>query len=522
MRILTATQMREADRLTVEDVGIPARVLMESAGREVAAVLRSRDPGLCGRRVAIITGRGNNGGDGLVTARVLDGDGVDVTVFLIGHVVDVQGDARANLESFVRLGGVVVEVPDEEAWELHVSDVSACDVIVDALVGTGLRRPLSGMLETVVADVNAMGVPVVSIDLPSGLSADSHDIPGPAIRATATVALAAPTLPLVLPPAEALVGELIVADIGIPQSVIAGLPGPRLDLLTPTAMRAAIRPRAIDVHKGDMGCVVVVAGSTGKTGAARLAGLAALRSGAGLVTVATPGSCQATVASTDPEYLTLGLPEAPRGHACASAVGLIMDARADVLAIGPGLGVDPATVQLVRQLVADRRCPIVLDADGLNAFADEPGRLQGQEGRDLVITPHPGEMARLAGTTSSDIQANRLEVARSFAVTHRLTVVLKGHRTLIASPNGRVVINPTGNPGMASGGMGDVLTGMVAAWMAQLGTTELACHVAVYLHGLAGDLADARGGQIALIARDVIDQLGEATLELLQPDTDSD
>lgn len=518
MRILTAAQMREADRLTIEEVGIPARVLMESAGREVAAVLRSRDSSLRLRRVAVVSGRGNNGGDGFVAARSLHGDGVDVTVFLVGRVAEVRGDALANLESFSRLGGVVVEAPDEEAWELHASDVAACDVIVDALLGTGLARPLSGLLETVVADINAMGTPVVSIDLPSGLSADSHEIPGTAIRATTTVALAAPKVPLVLPPAEALAGELVVADIGIPPSVIAALPGPRLELLTPTAMRSALPSRAADTHKGDMGRVVVVAGSLGKTGAASLTGLAALRSGAGLVTVATPASCHGIVASLIPEYLTLALPESPPGHAQSKALQLIANIPTDVLAIGPGLGLEPDTVRLVRQLVAQRTCPVVLDADGLTAFADEPGRLQGDGGCDVVITPHPGEMARLVGTTSRDVQANRLEVARSFAVTHQVTVVLKGHRTLVASPDGGVVINPTGNPGMASAGMGDVLTGMIAAWMAQIGRTATACHLAVYLHGLAGDLAKAQQGQSALIARDVIAHLGEATLELGGPD----
>ncbi len=514
MRILTAAQMRDADRTTIEDIGIPSRVLMENAGREVAAVLSSTFDDLAERAVAIVCGRGNNGGDGLVVARVLHDKGVDVTVFLVGRVAELQGDARANLESLGRIGGSVVEIEDAQAWDLHVSEISSCDLIVDALFGTGLRGPLSGLLETVVADINATGLPVFAIDLPSGLSADAHELVGPTVQATVTVTLGAPKVSLILPPAERRAGELIVADIGIPQQVIDGLGGRRLELLTREAVRGIVQPRAVEAHKGEMGRVLLVAGSTGKTGAARLAALAALRSGCGLVTLAIPRACQDVVAGMDPEYLTLGLPDTPHGAIDATAIDEVLQTPADVVAVGPGLGTAPETVRFVREVVERRTWPLVLDADGLNAFIDDPGTLQGMDGPDLVITPHPGEMARLVGATGADVQANRVDVASSFATIHQVIVVLKGHRTLVATPDGRVFVNPTGNPGMASGGTGDVLTGMIAAWTAQLLDAEAACRLAVYLHGLAGDLAEADEGEVALIATDIVARLGDAVLEL--------
>ena len=521
MRILNATQMRNADQITVDEIGIPSRVLMESAGRAVVANLESLFSDLASRSVAIICGKGSNGGDALVVARLLHDLDIDVSVFLIGQVADVAGDARANLEAFGRLGGTVVEIDNEQAWDLHVSEVSTCDLVVDGLFGTGLRGPLRGMLETVIADINGSGLPILSIDLPSGLDANTHDIIGPAIRATLTVGLAAPKIPLVLPPGEALAGDLVIADIGIPNSVIARVEGPDTRLVTEAELAPVIQPRPAETHKGEVGRVVIVAGSPGKTGAAYLAGIAALRSGAGLVTVATPATCQSTIACLAPEYLTAGLPE-DTGQLGDDALAVVASIQSDVVAIGPGLGTDPATGAFIRELVARRTGPVVLDADGLNAFADDPEALQGREGLELVITPHPGEMARLTGTTTEEVQANRIEIARTFASTHRVTVVLKGHRTLIATPDGTVWVNMTGNPGMATGGTGDVLTGMIAAWIAQLLDTEPACTLAVYLHGLAGDLAEANESEVSLIARDLVDRIGDAVLDLTADPQPSD
>src|SRR5437762_2986927 len=513
MRVLNAAQMREADRRTIDEIGIPSLVLMENAGRQVVAAIESVHGELLERRVAVLCGRGNNGGDGFVVARTLVQRGVEVAVFLLGRVADVRGDARTNLEILGRLGLTIVEVSDSQAWELHGPEVTGSTLIVDAIFGTGLNAPVSGLIQSVIADINASAVPVVAIDLPSGLSADSCEPIGDSIEAGLTVTVGAPKLPLVLPPAEARAGDIIIADIGIPADVLDGVDGPRVELLTRGSMRELIVPRVPDSHKGDYGRVLVVAGSRGKSGAAHLAAVGALRSGAGLVTVATPGSCQAVVAAMGPEYMTEALGERDEGLD-PDGVERVLELARDVIAIGPGLGQAPATREFIKRLVDRATMPLVIDADGLNAFGSDPDRLAGREGREVIITPHPGEMARLLGMSTDEVQASRLEVARNFAVAHHLYVVLKGHRTLIATPDEKIFINPTGNPGMATGGTGDVLTGMVAAWLAQLLDAEAACKIAVYLHGVAGDLAEADEGEVAMTSADLTGHIGDAILEL--------
>jgi len=513
MRVLNAAQMREADRLTIEEIGIPSLVLMENAGRQVVAAIESVHGELLEGRVAVLCGRGNNGGDGFVVARTLIQRGVDVAVFLFGLVSDVRGDARVNLEILGRLGLTIVEVADSQAWELHSSELGHCTLIVDAIFGTGLNAPLTGLLETVVADVNAAGLPIVAVDLPSGLSADSHEPIGDSIEAGMTVTLAAPKLSLVLPPAETRAGDIVIAEIGIPGHVIEQLDGARVELLTRSGMRELITPRAPDSHKGDYGHVLVIAGSRGKTGAAHLSGVGALRSGAGLVTVATPRCCQQTVAVMAPEYMTEAIDETADGLDPA-AVDRVLELGRDVIAIGPGLGRAKNTAEFIRTLFDRATTPLIVDADALNAFSSDPDRLRGREGRDVIITPHPGEMARLVGMSTDEVQASRLEIARNFAVSQHVYVILKGHRTLIATPDEKVFINPTGNAGMATGGTGDVLTGMIAAWLAQLLDAEAACKLAVYLHGMAGDLTEADEGEVSMTAADLVRHLGDAVLEL--------
>ena len=513
MRILNSAQMREADRRAIDEIGIASLVLMENAGRQVVAAMEATFPDLASRTIAVLCGRGNNGGDGFVVARTLAQRGADVSVYLVGTTDDVRGDARRNLDVLGRLGQTVIEIADASVWELHSPAVRGANLLVDALFGTGLRTPLSGLYETIVADINASDLPVVSIDLPSGLSADSVDPIGPCIDATVTVTLATPKLPLVLPPGEAHCGDVVIADIGLPDAAIEGVDGPHLELLTRDPMRALIEPRPADSHKGDYGHVLVVAGAPGTTGAAHLTAMGALRSGAGLVTIATPQPCQPVLAAMAPEYMTLALPAGADGLSHAGLDSLLAHA-ADVIAVGPGLGTAPGTVELVRGLLARAGKPLVIDADGLNAFVAAPERLVGSDDRDVIITPHPGELARLMGITAADVQANRVELAQNFAETHMLYVVLKGHRTLVATPGGKVYVNTTGNPGMATGGMGDLLTGMVAAWLGQLLDAEAACRLAVYLHGMAGDLAEAAEGEVSLTPTDVIAHLGDAVLEL--------
>ena len=520
MRILNAAQMREADRFTIEDIGIPSLVLMENAGRQVVAAMEAAYESRLSGRVAVLCGRGNNGGDGFVVARTLLQRGIDTAVFVVGALADVRGDAKTNLEILGRLGVTVVEIGDEQTWELHFSEISQCTLIVDAIVGTGLTAPLSGMMETVVADVNASSIPIVSIDLPSGLSADTPHLIGDCIDASMTVTLAAPKLPLVLPPGEAHAGDVVIADIGIPHEVIDSVEGRHIELLAPEQLRDLVEPRAADSHKGDFGRVTIVAGSRGKTGAAHLAAMGALRSGAGLVTVATPSSSLSIVASMAAEFMTEPLAESADGFVAPGAIDRLLEMDHDVIACGPGLGRGPGVGEFVRALLDRATVPLVLDADAITVLADDPGRLVGREDRDVIITPHPGEMARLIGSPVEEVQANRIDVAADFATTRRVYVVLKGHRTIVATPDGHVYINPTGNAGMATGGTGDVLTGMIAAWLAQLLDAEAACRLAVFLHGAAGDLAEAEEGQVAMTATDVIACLGEALNRLTKPGDD--
>jgi NAD(P)H-hydrate epimerase len=510
MRVLTPAQMREAERRTIEDHNVPSLRLMERAGEAVVEAIESHAELRTGT-ATVLCGRGNNGGDGWVVARLLRGHGWDVHGVLFGRADDVTGDARANLERVRQTGIPLAEVENDDDWDRCRSRLGAGRLIVDALFGTGLTRPLTGLLATVAGDVAAAGSPVVAIDLPSGLLSDMSRRDAPSFRATLTVTLGAPKLALALRPAPA--GKVVVADIGVPAATIADLGDPRIELLAPAAIRSAVPVRPEDAHKGDFGRVAIVAGSCGKTGAARLAGLGALRAGAGLVTVATPASCLDLVAH-EPEYMTLGLPDED-GVATGDGLEALLAGPWDVMAAGPGLGTGSGCRAIVHALL-DRpeRGPVVLDADALTACAEHPDRLRGQPDAPVVITPHPGEMARLLGATVADVQQDRVGAAHGFAAGHRVHVVLKGARTVIAAPNGTVWINTTGNPGMAKGGSGDVLTGVVAAWLGQVRDVDRAVALAVHLHGLAGDLAARRVGETGLLARDIARQLGPAVAEL--------
>ncbi|MEQ1759989.1 MAG: NAD(P)H-hydrate dehydratase [Vicinamibacterales bacterium] len=517
MRILNASQMREAERMTIEDIGIPSIVLMENAGRQVVSAIETAFPAALDGRIAVLCGRGNNGGDGFVVARTMLERGIDASVFVIGQLSDVRGDARVNLDILGRLGVTVVEIGDEQTWELHFSEISRCSLIVDAIFGTGLRSPLAGMIETVAADVNASGITVVSVDLPSGMSADTSHLIGDCIEASMTVTLTAPKLPLVLPPSEPFAGDVVIAHIGITQEIVDSVEGARVELLTPDAMRRLVAPRAPDSHKGDFGRVTIVAGSRGKTGAAYLTGMGALKSGAGLVTIATPASCLPIVASMAPEFMTEALPESGAGTVGVDALEQVLELRHDVVACGPGLGRTPEAAALVEGLLQRVDAPLVLDADALTLLGRDPKLLAGREDRHVIITPHPGEMAHLTGRSVEDVQANRLEIAGEFATRHGVFVVLKGHRTIVATPDGRSFINPTGTAGLATGGTGDVLTGVIAAWLAQLLDAEAACRLGVFLHGIAGDLAEAEEGQVAMTATSVLAYLGGALAQLTRP-----
>jgi NAD(P)H-hydrate epimerase len=516
MRVLDRQQMQFADRVTI-DAGVRATSLMARAGREAALAIRRRFGPRSRGRISIFAGRGHNGGDGFVVARELAERATSLRVYFLGRLDEIAGDARVfanELSPHI----AITPITDHDVWWHHRFEALDAELLVDALFGTGLTRPLSGLAAAMVTDLNAASAPIVAIDLPSGLSADRTDLPGPAVRAAMTVTFAAPKLPLVVTPACECAGELVVADIGIARETIEGVGGPRTEFVEAASLSRLVHDRRADSHKGAYGHVLVVGGSRGKVGAPALSARAALRSGAGLVTVATPASCWLTVAGFTPEAMTEPLPETADGTAAEEALESVLGFGATVIAAGPGLGRSASTTTFVRRLVARSRVPLVLDADALNALAGHADLLRSRIASDVIVTPHPGEMARLVGSTIADVQRSRLDVARTFATSHQVYVVLKGHRTVIATPNGDAYINSTGNPGMASAGTGDVLTGVIAAWLASGQPAREAALLGVFLHGSAGDLAAATHGHIGLIAGDVIDHLG-AAVRALAPKT---
>ncbi len=505
--VLNAEQMREADRRTIEEIGVPGAVLMENAGTAVARALEQRWPDA--RRVLVLCGKGNNGGDGFVVARRL---GPRATVVLLARRDEVQGDARTHLQALDASGHPVVEVPDVPAWRERRADLAHADLIVDALLGTGLRREPAGLIAEVMSDLagagvlRPRGVPLVAVDLPSGMSADAGDVPWPTLEADLTVTFGALKYAHVLPPACDRVGEMLVADIGIPFSLLAQA---QLWLLEDADARSAYPRRTPDAHKGRFGHVLVVAGSVGKSGAAALCGTAALVGGSGLVTVASPAPVQPVVAATRAELMTEPLPASEKGGLAEQALepALALARTRQATAVGPGLGTEPGTQAFVRAFVSRGAGPMVVDADGLNALApasDGKASEALRRAQPTVLTPHPGEAARLLDTTTERVQARRLDAARELAARTGAIVVLKGHRTLVAQPDGPTAVNPTGNPGMATGGTGDVLTGLIAALLARGLDAWPAATAGVYVHGMAGDVAARRRGQEALTAGDLL------------------
>ena len=520
MKVLTAAQMQRIDRLTTERYGVPSLTLMENAGHSVVEFMEKHFAPLAAHRIAIICGKGNNGGDGMVVARLLRERGCEPRVVLLAYPDALKGDAAVNYQRLAA-SGAPDNAESPEAWERLRPSLAGTTLVVDAILGTGLSKPLEGFLLQVVRDVNRdlAAAKVVAVDLPSGISADTGELIGEFVRADASVTFTAPKVAHVFPPAGQQVAVWETKPIGTPSEAMASDHDLKLNLTTRQDLAWLLEPRKADANKGNFGHVLLLAGSVGKTGAAAMAAKSALRSGAGLVTVATAGSALPVIAALGMEFMTEPLPETQVGSISLRALENGPPGALDklvkgktVLAVGPGIGSAAETAELVRAVLHRYALPIVVDADGLNAFAGRTDTLRSDDGRIRVLTPHPGEMARLAGKTTAEIQAHRLETARSFAATHHLHVILKGHRTLIASPDGEVWVNPTGNPGMATGGTGDVLTGLVAGLLAQHTQRSVAevAAAAVYLHGLAGDLAAEEFGEIGMIAGDLVNALPRA------------
>ena len=506
MKIVTAREMREIDAMTSLRYGVPSHTLMENAGAAVAVFVRERYPQAS--RIAIICGKGNNGGDGFVVARHLHLAGKVVEVLLLAAPTDLQGDAAAM---FTRLPVPVIQAHNEQqVREEFQRSISHADLFVDAILSTGFKPPVSFLYSSAIVAMNETGLPIVSVDVPSGSDSDSS-VPQTGesiVRAHSAVTFTAPK-------AVHVYGDLIrkttaVAAIGSPPEAMQVKTG--LQVVTIPDFKKVLADRPLDSNKGMYGHALILAGSTGKAGASAMAGMACLRSGAGLVSVATPRSVLNSVASFAPELMTEPMKETASGTVARAALDHWdeLTKKMTVLAIGPGLTQNPETVEFVREVLRRTTIPAVIDADGLNALAEHTDVLKRAKA-PTIITPHPGEMARLCGTDIKTVQADRVTIARNFAKSHNTVVVLKGHKTVIAAPAGETWVNCTGNPGMATGGTGDVLTGIIAGLLAQHPKDPMLCAIAaVYLHGMAGDLASEHVGEISLMATDLIDLLPEA------------
>jgi|YelNatPaOPRAMG01_1025707.scaffolds.fasta_scaffold00118_45 NAD(P)H-hydrate epimerase len=501
MRLLvTAAEMASMDREAIEEIGIPGVVLMENAGLGVVSVIQEELGGVAGRRVAIVCGKGNNGGDGYVVARHLYNAGCDVDIYLLAEPDSVRGDARINLD-IVRKMGIPLHVV-RSADDFDPSPEP--ELVVDAIFGTGISGPVQGLAAEVIRRINGFGVPVVAIDLPSGLNADTGAVEGPCVAARRTVTMAEIKRGLVLPPGRDFAGRVHVVDIGMPRTLRSATQV-RTFLVDRADAVHVLPQRPSDAHKNRVGVVYVLAGSTGMTGAATLTSLSALRAGSGLVYLGIPASLNPILEMKATEVITHPLPEAVPGATGLEAWEMLAPRlhNVDVLAVGPGLGTHPSTAELVRRIVEEVPLPLVLDADGLNNLQGQAELLTRRRG-PTVITPHPGELARLCGLQTRQIVADRIEVARRFAQEWQVVLVLKGSPTVTATPDGRVLVNTTGNAGMATGGSGDVLTGVIASFLGQgLGPVE-AAWLGVYVHGLAGDVARERLGQMGMIAGDIL------------------
>jgi hydroxyethylthiazole kinase-like uncharacterized protein yjeF len=540
--VLSSAQMREIDRVTTERYGIPSLVLMENAAAATARVIAASFPSdIANRSVLVLCGRGNNGGDGAATARLLAHAGANVTAILFGNIADTKGDARTNFEALASLAqdssaakGVVrlIECASDDDCQSSVNErlSEAPDVIVDALFGTGLTRPLQGVHAETVRRVNALrnfastNPLVVSIDVPSGLNADSPEPIGEAVQADLTVTMTSPKIANVLPPASNYNGRLIVADIGSPAEFIAKAATDLFLTEEADARRCLVETRYTpNSYKNTHGHAIIVAGARGFTGAAALCANAAMRAGAGLVTVATPASAQPIVATqVMAEVMTAALAETDRGAVSDDASGFFskFSERADVIAIGPGLSSeDDCTRKFVRRVVENRRTPVVVDADGLNCLSPWPGDLRGSAELPIVLTPHPGEMLRLMGTSDKSALNDRIAAARKFASQHEVILLLKGGRSLVAAPDGRVFLNSTGNAGLGTAGAGDTLTGVIAGFLAQAKSSERVSALetviaALYVSGLAGDLAARELGMRCMVASDIREHLSAAVCSI--------
>jgi NAD(P)H-hydrate epimerase len=524
VKLTVASESRQIDQTAMEQLGMSGMMLMENAGLRVVESIEAKMGDLRGRRVVVVCGKGNNGGDGFAIARYLSIAGAEVKAFLTASKQDVSGDALAHLKFAEATNVPVTEIINDGKVKAVEQAISSAHLTVDALLGTGISGGARGVIAKIIPFINKADAPVVAVDVPSGLNADTGEVAGACVKATWTVTLGLPKRGLLLYPGAAYAGEIYVGDLGIPPSLMNG-EHLRTNVTTPDLVRAWLPPRKPTAHKGDCGRVLVVGGSASMLGAALLAGRAALRGGAGLVTLALPQSLNQAAKAALLEATTLPLPETQNQTVDPSALNLIQPTlnRLNALAIGPGISREEGAAEFVRHLVEQARVPMVIDADGIVAFAGEhraelnKSRTEGKRrprSVSRVLTPHPGEMATLMGISVEEAERDRIATAQQAANDCGAVIVFKGARSIVATPTslspllskegkGEVYVNPTGNAGMATGGSGDVLTGLIAALLAQDLDALKAAVVGTYLHGLAGDLAAAEKGQASLIAGDL-------------------
>ncbi|MBM3212060.1 NAD(P)H-hydrate dehydratase [Candidatus Poribacteria bacterium] len=513
MKVVTAEEMRNIDQQTIQKIGIPGIVLMENAGIGVVNAIEKKY-GL--KKISIFVGKGNNGGDGLVVARHLLNKGYPVKTYIISDPNAFTGDALINLKIAQNMNLPLDFVLSELELEKHKENMAGSELLVDAIFGTGLRGPVRGFSASVIEFVNSLAKPIVAIDLPSGLDANTGKVEGSCIKASLTVTMALPKRGLLLYPGASYTGELQVVDISIPGSIIESQ-GITISLLQASDAIKLLPDRPQDAHKGTFGRAFILAGSVGFTGAAALTSEAALRVGAGLVTLGIPKSLNPIMEVKLTEVMTKPLPETEYMTLATNAKEEIMKnlENADILAIGPGLSRNSETASLIQILSKEVQIPKVIDADGLNALSDNRSILK-ELAPKTILTPHPGEMARLLGSTILQVQSDRIGIAQSFAKENGVVLVLKGAPTVISDPQGNVFVNTTGNPGLASGGTGDVLTGAITGFLAQGLDAFDAAVLGVYVHGLAGDLAEMVYGNAGMLAQDVIHQLPKVIQKLKQ------
>lgn len=513
MRIVTAQVMQTIDSQTINGSGIPGIQLMERAGQSCVDEIYA-EFGIKGRAV-VMAGKGNNGGDGYVIARLLSYKGWKVKVIILADQGQISGDAAINLAK-LNASTVTYCTDEGQLSALHTQEIFQADLIVDALFGTGLSKPVSGVYLGAIDLMNASGKAILSVDIPSGIDGSSGQTMGSAVMASTTVTFAFPKLGHLFYPGTMHTGRLVTADIGIPPDVMASAAG--YDFLDPDTVRPLVHIRNRLSHKGTFGHCLIIAASTGKTGAAALCANSSVRSGSGLVTLAVPQTLHSILEVKTTEVMTVPLVDSRNSCLIANAYPAIekLLSGKDVLAIGPGLGRHPGTFNLVRKLLERVSLPMVIDADALNALAEDVSSLKRKKTENLVLTPHPGEMSRLISAPLPELEALRIPVAQTFARKYAVFLILKGTRTIIASPDGAIAINGSGNPGMASGGMGDVLTGIIASLIGQGYAVWDACRLGVFLHGFAADMVAEEKGEIGINATDVIERLPYAYNKLLQ------